>query len=196
MTPPCHRTAMLTLALTLAGASLSGCLATAIVGGTAATASAVGDRRSVGRHLDDVALAAKIDARLAAEKGLPSRWISVEVIDGEAILTGRLPHRAQIERAVRIARSVRGVRGVRSELSVGEPSLGNLFSDSWITARVKARLLDDPATSGLSIHVETVDGKVYLQGIVRSRAEQRRAMRLARGVDGVTAVVDLLRIRD
>ncbi len=191
-----NRRHLLALPLLLAAAGLtSGCLATAIVGGTAATASAIGDERSLGRHLDDVALATKIDARLAAEKGLPSRWVSVEVIDGEAILTGHLPDRAQIARAVRIARSVRGVRSVRSEIEVGEPSVGHLFSDSWITARVKARLLDDPETSGLSIHVETVDGKVYLQGVVRSRAEQQRAMRLARGVDGVTAVVDLLRIR-
>ncbi len=186
----------LLLPLLIAAAAMnSGCLATAIVGGTAATASAIGDHRSVGRHLDDVTLATKIDARLAAEKGLPSRWISVEVIDGEAILTGHLRSRAQIERAIRIARSVRGVRGVRSEIEIGEPSIGHLFSDSWITARVKARLLDDPETNGLSIHVETVDGKVYLQGVVGSRLEQQRAMQLARSVDGVTAVVDLLRIR-
>ncbi len=173
---------------------LSGCMATAILGGTTAAASAAGDERSVGRHLDDVALATKIDARLAAEKDMPSRWVSVEVIDGEAILTGFLPTRAHIERAVYIVRGIRGVRSVRNELQVGRPRLSTTVSDSWITAKVKAALIDDELVPGMSVHVETVNGRVYLQGFVPSRVARARAVTVAKTVDGVTAVVDLLRI--
>jgi len=175
--------------------SLNGCFTTAVVGGTAATGSAAFDERSLGQHADDVALASRIDARLIAEKDMPSRWVSVEVIDGVVTLTGYLPSRSHIDRAVYICRSFDGVRAVRSELKIGEPETSSLFSDTWITTRVKARLFDDPVVSGFGIHVETVDGKVYLQGIVSRQSHRDRARRLARSVEGVTAVIDLMRIK-
>ncbi|HXH65323.1 MAG TPA: BON domain-containing protein [Mariprofundaceae bacterium] len=180
-------------ALALAILTLNGCVATAIVGGGAAAASAAGDERPVGQHIDDVDLATRIEARLIAEKDMPSRWINVEVIDGVATLTGYLPTQNQIDRAVAICRSFAGVTSVDSQIMIGEPKTSSLFSDSWITAQVKAALIEDPIVSGLSIHVETVDGRVYLQGIVQQPKQRQRAVMLTRAIDGVTDVVDLLR---
>lgn len=176
-------------------ALLSGCVATAVVGGAAAAGSAAYDERSVARHAEDVAIAARIDARLIAEKDMPSRWVSVEVIDGVAILTGYLPTRQHIERAIYIVKNVRGVRRVRSELKIGRPKASGVVSDSWITTKVKAALFHDPVVSGFGIHVETVDGKVYLQGIVSKQSQRRRAIDVARSVDGVRSVVDLITVR-
>ena len=51
----------------------------------------------------------------------------------------------------------------------------------------------DPIVTGLSIHVETVDGRVYLMGIIKQSQQRQRAVMLTRSVDGVTDVVDLLR---
>ncbi|MFQ5582551.1 MAG: BON domain-containing protein [Mariprofundaceae bacterium] len=175
--------------------SLTACFATAVLGGGAATGSASFDERSLGQHGDDVALATKIDGRLVAEKDMPSRWVSVEVIDGVVTLTGYLPSQSHIDRAIYICRSFEGVRAVHSKLKIGSPKVSSLFSDTWITTRVKTRLIDDPVVSGFGIHVETVDGKVYLQGIVSRQSHRDRAKRLARSVDGVTAVVDLMRIK-
>ena len=181
------------LALTLAILSLNGCVATALVGGGAAAASAAGDERPVGRHLDDVDLSTRIEARLIAERDMPSRWINVEVIDGVVTLTGYLPTQNQIDRAVAICRSFGGVKSVDSQIMLGEPKISNMISDSWITAQVKAKLVRDPIVTGLSIHVETVDGRVYLMGIIKQSNQRQRAVMLTRSVDGVTDVVDLLR---
>ncbi len=175
--------------------SLSACVATAIVGGGAAVGSAIHDDRSVGQHIDDVTIASKIDALLIAEKNMPSRWVSVEVIENVVWLTGYLPSQNHINRAIYICRSVKGVREVKSELNIGSPSTGSLFSDSWITTKIKTAFLDDKIVSGFSIHVETVNGKVYLQGIVNQSVERHRAKDIARKVKGVTAVVDLLQVR-
>jgi len=174
---------------------LSGCVATAIVGGGAAVGSAAHDERGVGEHFDDVAIASKIDARLIAEKDMPSRWVSVEVIEGAVLLTGHLPSREHVNRAVYICREVKGVRSVKSELHIGSPSVGSVFTDSWITTKVKTSLLNDKVVSGFGIHVETVNGKVYLQGVVKSSIERSRAKDITRNVSGVTAVIDLLRVR-
>jgi hyperosmotically inducible protein len=176
-------------------AMLSSCVATAIVGGAAAVGSGVGDERPITGHLDDVAIASKIDAYLIGERDMPSRWVSVEVIDGEVLLTGYLPSQNHIDRAVHICRSVNGVRDVKTELNIGEPSTGSLFSDSWITTKIKTSLLEDKVVSGFSIHVETVAGKVYLQGIVEQSEQRYRAKEIARSTKGVTAVIDLLQVR-
>ncbi len=175
-----------------AALSLSGCFATAIVGGAAAGASSIHDERTIGRQLDDAAIATKIDARLIAERDMPSRWVGVEVIRGRATLTGHLPTRRHIERAVYITKQIRGVVSVDNRLQVGTPKIRTVMSDTWITARIKRRLWQDKLVSGFKIHVETVDGKVYLQGLVNRMIERQRAKDIARSTPGVTAVIDLM----
>lgn len=171
---------------------LSGCVATAVVGGAAATGAAINDERSVGRHADDLALSAKIDMRLAAEKDMPSRWVSAEVIDAHVIMTGLLPTQEQINRAIYIVEHMEGVRSVKNEIRLGKPATQTTVSDSWITTKVKMALWDDATVSGFSIHVETVEGKVYLSGIVDDGHLRQRAIDLAKSVDGVKSVVDLM----
>jgi len=181
--------------LLIGAGGLAGCFATTLVGGGTATSSAVNDERSLGSRIDDATISSMIDTRLIAEKDLPSRWISAEVIGGRVVLTGYLPRQEQIDRAVYICRHVSGVRSVRSEIRLGEPPAGELLSDTWITTKVKRELFNDEEVSGFSVHVETVDGKVYLQGIIGNSLQRQRATTLARSVRGVTSVVNLLHIK-
>ncbi len=72
---------------------------------------------------------------------------------------------------------------------------GEVIDDTTITSKVKAKLLDDPMTKGLSINVTTFEGNVTLTGAVASQEERRRAIELARGVTGVKSVKDTLNIK-
>ncbi|MDQ6954405.1 MAG: BON domain-containing protein [Mariprofundaceae bacterium] len=173
----------------------TGCVSAIVMGGAVATTAAF-DERPIGRHFDDVTIARKVDTRLIAEKDMPSRWVSIEVIEGVVTLTGYLPTQSHIDRALFICRSVEGVLRVDNQLIIGEPSASSLFTDTWITTQVKARLWKDKLVSGFSLHVETVNGKVYLQGIVEHASQRYQAMSLAKSVKGVTAVVDLLRLNN
>ena len=184
------------LILLTATFSLSGCFATAVVGTASTGATGIYDERTVGRQLDDVAIATKIDARLIAERDMPSRWVGVEVIRGHATLTGHLPTRRHIERAVYITKQIRGVVTVDNKLKVGVPKIRTVLSDSWITTRIKRQFWNDKLVSGFKIHVSTVNGKVYLQGVVNKLIERQRAKDLARGTPGVTAVIDLMQSGD
>src|ERR1043166_6727587 len=60
--------------------------------------------------------------------------------------------------------------------------------DAATTAVVQRRLDLDPAVDADAIQVHTVDGTVYLRGIVKTRAEKRRVEYLARSVSGVRAI--------
>ncbi len=175
--------------------SLSGCFATVLVSGGTATSSAVNDERSLGNRIDDVTIASRIDASLIGEKDLPSRWVSAEVIAGRVVLTGYLPHQEQIDRTIYICRHIHGVRSVRSEIKLGTPPIRELMSDTWITTNVKRELFNDKEVSGFTVHVETVKGKVYLQGIVDNVLQRQRATTVARSVKGVTSIVNLLRMK-
>ena len=67
-------------------------------------------------------------------------------------------------------------------------------SDAWITTKVKIALLSADTVDGLDINVDTVDGRVTLHGKVDSEAEKERAESLARDVEGVREIKDLLAI--
>jgi len=181
--------------LLISAGSLSGCFATALVSGGAATSSAVNDERSLGNRVDDVTIASRIDARLIGEKDLPSRWVSAEVIAGRVVLTGYLPRQEQIDRTIYICRHISGVHSVKSEIKLGTPPVRELLSDTWITTNVKRELFNDKEVSGFTVHVETVKGKVYLQGIVSNSLQRQRAATVAKSVKGVTSIVNLLRIQ-
>jgi len=173
----------------------SGCITSAIVGGATMGANTAFDHRPVGRQLDDQTISSTIDGRLLAEKNMPSRWVSVEVINAVVTLTGFLPSAEHIDRAVYICQTTKGVVEVRNELEVGTPTIGGLASDSWITTKIKTRLLADKNINGSSVHIETVNGRVYLQGVAASEDEIRRAIDITRTVRGVTAVVDMMSVK-
>jgi len=186
---------LLTCSLLLVALACSGCFATAIVGGGAVAGNSVMDERSLGSQLDDAGIASTIDVRLIAEKDMPSRWISAEVIEGNVVLTGYLPKQEQIDRAVYICRHVRGVVSVKSEIRIGRPPTRELASDTLITTNVKRKLFNDKEISGFTVHVETVSGKVYLQGVVANALQRQRAATLAGEVVGVHSIVNLLHIK-
>jgi len=173
----------------------SACVTSAIIGGATMGTNAAFDHRPVGQQLDDNTIATTIDGRLLAEKNMPSRWVSVEVINGVVTLTGFLPTPEHIDRAIYICQTTKGVVKVRNELEVGSPSMTGLMSDSWITTQVKTRLLAAKEVNGSSFHVETVNGRVYLQGVAISEEEIHAATDIARTTKGVTAVVDMMSVQ-
>ena len=73
-------------------------------------------------------------------------------------------------------------------------SVGTQVDDATITARVNMALVKDPVTKARKIDVDTVNGVVTLTGMVETEAEKRRAEEVARGVPGVRAVRNNLRV--
>lgn len=72
---------------------------------------------------------------------------------------------------------------------------GEFIDDSAITTKVKAKLYDDPVTSGWDIKVTTHKGVVQLSGFVKSSKEKDRASEVARQVEGVKSVSNDLIIK-
>jgi osmotically-inducible protein OsmY len=68
-------------------------------------------------------------------------------------------------------------------------------SDTAITTKVKAGLVKEPDLESLGIHVETEKGVVMLSGFVNSKSEADRAVKVAKGVDGVSSVKSAIKVK-
>lgn len=74
-------------------------------------------------------------------------------------------------------------------------TLGTTIEDTTISAKVKAALAGDPDVKATDVQVETYRGTVQLSGFVDSPENIRRALDLARRVDGVQEVKNALIVK-
>lgn len=65
---------------------------------------------------------------------------------------------------------------------------GQTVDDSAITAKINAKIVQDPALQYLKIDVDTFQGNVTLSGTVPSKEAQDRLVSLARNTEGVKSV--------
>jgi len=68
-------------------------------------------------------------------------------------------------------------------------------SEAGITAKIKAKMALDDSVKSRSINVTTDESVVTLSGTVESVKEHDRAIALARETDGVSQVIDRLRVQ-
>src|SRR5512139_652907 len=66
--------------------------------------------------------------------------------------------------------------------------------DAWITAKTKTALLTSADVPASEVHVDTVDGHVTLHGKVQSADQKAKAEQVARNIDGVKDVRNLLQV--
>src|SRR5688572_22852015 len=72
---------------------------------------------------------------------------------------------------------------------------GEYLDDSVITTKVKAASLGEPGLKVSEINVETFKGVVQLSGFVNSREDINSAVKVARGVSGVTSVKNDMQLK-
>jgi len=154
------------------------------------------DRRSAGAQVDD----GTVEFKVESEAG--TRWgndihLNVTSYDGYVLLTGEAPSAEVKSEIVKIARtSSERVRNVYDEMVIGPVTdLGARGNDSYITSKVKGRMLDSDAVNTIYVKVVTERGVVYLMGIV-SRQEGDSAAQVAATTEGVARVVKLFEYTD
>jgi osmotically-inducible protein OsmY len=76
-----------------------------------------------------------------------------------------------------------------------QESTGEYIDDTALTTKVKAAIFNEPTLKSAEINVETYKGVVQLSGFVSSAAAESKAMEVARGVSGVKAVKDDMRLK-
>ena len=177
----------------LATALLVSCAA--LIPAACNTVGSVQEERSIGRQLDDTNASVSIKSAMLRSEGFAMNGVDVEVTEGIALLTGRVPREDDRLMAECLAWSSVAVRNVANEIEIGgDPGFRDRTRDAEITARVNGRLISDRAVRSINFNVETHNGRVYLLGVARNRGELERASAHASLVEGVRDVVSYVRI--
>lgn len=170
---------------------LQGCFGLAAVGAGAGVGTAVlvsEDRRTVGAITEDQEIELKARGRIS-EQVKEAVHISVTSYNRTVLLTGQAPS-AEIKKQIEaIVADMSNVRAIENDIQIAAPSsLTSRANDSYLTSKVKARMLDSEQFQVNHVKVVTENNVVYLLGLV-TRKEAEAAAEIARTTDGVQKVV-------
>lgn len=173
---------------------LQACVPIVIAGGAAAGVMSAYDRRSTGVQTDDETTEWKAAQRVPEKYKAPSH-LNFTAYNRRLLITGETPNEEAKSIIGEQASKVEGVREVINELTISgtTSSLGNRSNDSYITSKLKARLVDSNQLSANHIKVVTENSIAYLMGIVTDR-EAKIAVEIARRTDGVRKVVNVMEV--
>ncbi|HYD75224.1 BON domain-containing protein [Ramlibacter sp.] len=192
MTHALLRFAATTFAAATLAATLTAC-APLVLGGAAVGTLVALDRRTSGAQLEDEGIELRAAARIREAMGERAH-VNVSSYNRQVLLTGEVPTDRDKQQAELIVSKVENVKGIYNELGVmGNSSLTQRSSDTLITGKVKASLVDDRELSANAFRVVTERGTVYLMGRVTQR-EADKATQIARSVGGVQRVVRLFEL--
>lgn len=174
------------------GATLSAC-APIMMGGAVMGSLVATDRRTSGAQLEDESIELRAASRIRDNLG-ERVHINVNSYNRRVLLTGEVPNAQDKQLVEQIVTRVDNVQLVVNELAVlGNATLTQRSSDTLVTGRVKAGLVDAKDLYANAFKVVTERGITYLMGRVTQR-EADRATEIARSSSGVQKVVRVFEI--
>lgn len=115
------------------------------------------------------------------------RWADLDIGDRAVGTAGEAP-------AVDTTRARQAGAEIGEKVAVGAGEAQRAMANASLTTKIKAKMALDDRIDAVAIDIDTDGTVVTLSGTVRSDAERERALQLARETDGVTRVVDRLRV--
>ena len=183
------RVTLLLAVVSLAGA-LSAC-APLMIGGAFVGGMMASDRRTSGSQVEDEGIELRANNRINENLG-ERVHVNVTSYNRQVLLTGEVPSEQDKQRVERVVAGVENVRSIVNELGVlGSSTLTQRASDSLVTGKVKASLLDAKDLFSNAFKVVTERGTVYVMGRVTAR-EAKRATDVISATAGVQKVVRIL----
>ena len=181
------------LALVLLGSTLgtlTACFPLA-VGGAVVGGMVAADRRTTGTVVEDEGIELRSASRIREALG-DRGHVNVTSYNRQVLLTGEVPSAQDRQLVEQIVTGVDNVRHIVNELAIlGNSTLQQRSSDSLVSGRVKAGLLDANDLSTNAFKITTERGTTYVMGRVTSR-EAKRATEIISATTGVQKVVRIL----
>jgi hyperosmotically inducible protein len=155
------------------------------------------DSSTIQNIIPDTTITAAIKSKYLTDGRISGLNIHVETINGKVTLTGVVPNDDIEEIAELIAKNTNGVKEVISKLETTDASkdVKTAISDTAITAAIKSKYLADDAIKSLDIHIETINARVTLTGIVPNEETKKHAELIAKNTNGVKEVINKTNIQ-
>lgn len=144
----------------------------------------------------DMWITTAVKTRLLADEQTPGFEINVDTTNHRVTLFGSVDSEQTRRRAEAEARKVEGVREVENALQVVAPAAQPAVAraDADLTSEVQKRIADRTELAGDDIGVQVENAVVRLTGNIDGSGDRLAALTAARGVTGVTKVIDDLRV--
>ena len=111
-------------------------------------------------------------------------------------VVGHVQNPEQAEAVYKTARKVEGLRSLNAFLPVKHSStfdaVGKVSSDAALKAQVEAELARTPGVVDTRVHVEILDDRAILLGVVSGSEEKTRAEHAAASTLGVKRIINWL----
>ena len=163
-----------------------------VVGGVATGANVAHDKRTTGTFIEDEAIELKSLKAIFEDKELSKQThLNITSFNTIVLVSGEAPTEELRERTIQIVRNIPKVSHVHNEISIAGPSsLMSRSGDTFITTKVKTKLIVEKNLDGTHVKVVTENGVVYLMGLL-NREDADKATEIARQTGGVQKVVKL-----
>ncbi|MDO3388405.1 BON domain-containing protein [Gilvimarinus sp. SDUM040013] len=147
-------------------------------------------KRSLGVKIDDNQIETIASVNIdKAHPMLDQAPVSAHSFNAVVLLVGQVPTNEMRELAGTTVKKLPNVRQVHNELQVQAPiSLLDGANDSWLTTKIKSKLLANREIDGGRLHIVTENNTVFLMGLV-TRTEAETVTNIARHTGGVQKVV-------
>lgn len=173
----------------------TGCALMAVgTAGAAATASAT-DRRTVGTQIDDKTTQSRVRSAINDIPQVKDEAaISVDVYNGQVLLTGQAPLQTMIVNVENSVSVVQNVTKIHNQIRLGSPiPATSTMNDVWLASKIKTMMLADEKIPLFKLDLIVEDSEVFIMGLL-TKEEAAAAVEAARNVDGVTKVIRVMEL--
>lgn len=153
--------------------------------------------RSPTMILDDDKIESRADRDIkASDPGFAAAHIVVVSHNGVVLLAGEVPSEELKQKAGEVVEHMELVKSVHNELEIGPAtSLSKRSDDTWITTKVKTKMIAHGGIDVGLINVTTENGVVFLMGIV-PQAQADAAVEATQSVSGVKKIVKVFEYKN
>ncbi|MDT0596572.1 BON domain-containing protein [Glaciecola petra] len=184
-----------TFCLFIVLSQLTACVSAVAVGAAGTAAVTTSDRRTLGTQIDDKTTSARVSTainKIADIEELAD--ISVNVYNGQVLLTGQSSTQSLIDSAAQAAESVQHVLKVHNQIRLGQPiATTSTVNDIWLGTKIRALMSTNKRVPLLKLDLIVEDSEVFIMGRL-TKAEASAAVDLVRNVDGVTKVIRVMEL--
>lgn len=138
----------------------------------------------------------RLHEALVANPEFSGLTLSTYVFMDRGYVIGHVENAKQAEAVFQTARNVQGLRSLDAILPVkrasANESIGDQTSDATLRAQIEYALAKAPGVVNTRVHVEVLDDRAVLLGVVSGTEEKLRAERAAAETSGVKRVTNWL----
>ena len=174
---------------------------TSCIGNFSSTLFGVGvninlDPRSPGLYFDDK-LAETLIMKKIILNDYKQVFLTVRVIDGTAILSGRVDKAEDKLKMTKFAWETAGIKAVRNDIIIAdETSFKQRAKDILISSQFNAALLLNKKINSRNYNSETINGKIYVYGMAKTTAEMEEVIKEGKLIPDVVEVIPSIILAD